>query len=372
MNKWIKTILVVFSVMILALSLAACNGGGSPADTTPSATPDSAATPSVTPDTAPTEDSVATLIADFSNGSPEPNQKEIPWKYEGQCDIGTLATSLSAATGLDFFADGRVEDDKAYVVWWDSSTLVSGLDDREQNEDFFFYDAVSLNWFMMDSMAATIKRNLPEVTEVYYSGENGAPVVFPNPEDMAEQGLWELPVDLIYEGSAFFLAHAGGKGDVEGYDDWGDGGDNGDGLAYWNGFDFGPNLSYSEEYESQGDPGDYLNAAEAAKLTFNNAKDTGYIPGYSDSVEYTMTLVDIADIDGDEFYVYRCDVDDALAVVFAYAYKIGDIYMQIEGGEWVPIIWGDGYDDYDDSGDGVDTINIAGGDYAETYYRSQN
>jgi hypothetical protein len=43
-----------------------------------------------------------------------------------------------------------------------------------------------------------------------------------------------------------------------------------------------------------------MNAAEAAKLTFNDAKDTGYIPDYSDSVEYTMTLVDIADIDGDE------------------------------------------------------------------------
>jgi hypothetical protein len=86
-----KCITIVF-IALLALSLAACNGGAEPADathstapdssttadTTHSATPDSsttaAATPSVTPDTAPTVDSVATLIADSSNGSSEPNQ----------------------------------------------------------------------------------------------------------------------------------------------------------------------------------------------------------------------------------------------------------------------------------------------------------
>jgi hypothetical protein len=329
-----RRITIIFTAL-LALSLAACDGGAKPADTTPSAAPDSSAA-DATPSNMPDEYSVATLIADFRNGSPELNQKEISWKYEGQCDIGTLAISLSAATGLDFFVDGRIEGDKAYVAWWDSSTLVSGLDDREQNEDFFFYDAASLNWFMMDSMAATIKRNIPEVTEVYYSGENGDPVAFPNPEDMAEQGLWVLPVDLIYEGSSFFLAHAGGKGDVDGYDDWGNG-DDGDGLPYWNGFDFGPNLSYAEEYEMQGDPGEYMNAAEDAKPTFDAAKDIGYIPGYSDDTEYKMTLVDIADIYGDECYVYRCDGEDGFAAGFAYAYQAGLIYMQGQMGQWVSL-----------------------------------
>jgi hypothetical protein len=113
-------------------------------------------------------------------------------------------------------------------------------------------------------------------------------------------------------------------------------------LAYWDGFDFGPNLAYAEEYASQSDSGEYMNAAEAAKLTFDDVRDTGHIPGYSDSVEYTMTLVDIADIDGDECYVYRCDGEDGFAAGFAYAYQIGDIYMQGQGGQWVPIIWGDG------------------------------
>ena len=323
MNKWIKTIFVVLAVMLLVLSLVACNGGTEPADTAPSAASDSSATDDVMSDSVPGEDSVATLIADFRNGSPELNQKEISWKYDGALDIGTLAVSLSAATGLDFFVDGRIEGDKAYVAWWNSSTLVSGLDDREQNEDFFFFDAVSLNWFMMDSMAATIKRNIPEVTEVYYSGEDGEPIVFPNPEDMTAQGLAVLPVDLIYEGSAFFLAHAGGRGDVDGYDDWGDGDDN---LDYWNGFDFGPNLSYAEEYELQGDPGDYLNAAEAAKLTFDYAYESGYIPEYGDGADYMMTLVDLWDVYGDERYVYRCERGD-FAVAFAYSYQSDLIFM---------------------------------------------
>jgi hypothetical protein len=244
-----------------------------------------------------------------------------------------LSVSLSAATGIDFFADWRIEGDKAYVAWWDSSTLVKGLDDREQNEDFFFYDAVSLNWFMLDSMSATIKKNIPEVTEVYYSGENGEPVVFTNPEDMAEQGLYELPPDLAYENSAFYVAHSGGKGD----EDMGGGGD----LAYWDGFDFGPNLGYAEEYEIQGDPGEYMNPAEAAKLTFDGARLNGYIPGYNDDTEYMITLVDLADIDGEECYVYRCE-GGSFAAGFACAYQISDVYMQGQAGQWVRLDIGDG------------------------------
>jgi hypothetical protein len=236
---------------------------------------------------------------------------------------------------------------------------------------------------------------------------------------MAEQGLYELPVDLAYESSTFYVAHSGGKGD---------------GLAYWDGLDFGPNLSYAEEYELQGDPGEYMNAAEAAKLAFEGARLNGYIPGYSDAMEYMMTLVDLTDIDGEECYVYRCD-GGSFAAGFAYAYQIGDVYMQSQSGQWVRLDIGDG--DYGDAAgsdpaevnwwgkynsidyalgisnydgdsfaftiddgvgggesgvaatapddpytaeygemvftfDGIDTIYITGDEYEQTYYRSQN
>jgi hypothetical protein len=96
---------------------------------------------------------------------------------------------------------------------------------------------------------------------------------------------------------------------------------------YWNGFDFGPNLSYAEECKCQSDPGEYMNPAEAAELTFDDVKNNGYIPGYSDDVEYTMTLVDIADIDGKECYVYRCDTESGdFSAGFAFPYQSDGIY----------------------------------------------
>lgn len=123
-----------------------------------------------------------------------------------------LADELSAWTGLDFtLNDVRFDEDSITVDWSKNSTLISGLDDREQKDDFHFYDAVSLNWFMMDSLAMTLKNNL-SITTVYYCSD-GQPITFPNPEDMAAQGLSELAVDQPYEGSAFFRAHAGGKGE---------------------------------------------------------------------------------------------------------------------------------------------------------------
>ena len=107
---------------------------------------------------------------------------------------------------------------------------------------------------------------------------------------------------------------------------------------YWNGLDFGPNLEYAEDYVSMGDPGDYLNPAEAARLTFDTMRDKGNVPEYSDSAQYAMTLVDIADVMGEECYVYRLDVespDGTIGAAYAYAYQSGSIYMQGHGGQWV-------------------------------------
>lgn len=114
--------------------------------------------------------------------------------------------------------------------------------------------------------------------------------------------------------------------------------ENGD-IPYWNGFYFGPNLEYAEEYQLMSDPGEYLNPAEAAKLTFDTMRDNGNIPDYSDGTEYTMTLVDLTDIEDGECYVYRLDIDapenDTLGAAYAYAYQSGNIYMQGQMGIWV-------------------------------------
>ncbi len=102
-------------------------------------------------------------------------------------------------------------------------------------------------------------------------------------------------------------------------------------LPYWNGLDFGPNLGYAEEYQIQSDPGDYANAAEAAKLTFDALKSGGNIPKYSDSTEYIMVLINIDDIKGEECYIYRLDDTGSNC---AYAYQSGNVYYKEAGGEW--------------------------------------
>ena len=114
-----------------------------------------------------------------------------------------------------------------------------------------------------------------------------------------------------------------------------------DDLPPWNGFDFGRNLEYREEHTLQGDPGEYLSTFEAAKVTFDTAKENGNIPDYSDSTEYTMVLVGIEDIEGEERYLYRLDIDEPTGTVgaaYAYAYQSGKIYMEGYGGQFVLIL----------------------------------
>jgi hypothetical protein len=128
---------------------------------------------------------------------------------------------------------------------------------------------------------------------------------------------------------------------------------------YWDGFDFGPNLEYREEFELLGDPGEYLNSAEGAKYTFNAVRETDYVPEYSDSTQYIMVFVGLDVIGGEECYVYRLDIDEptgTLGAAYAYAYQSGGIYMEGYGGEFVPILGGGRGDllpgEADDGGDG--------------------
>lgn len=157
-----------------------------------------------------------TLVADFSNGmsdgerktknTPLPPQNEMP--ASDALVAFHLADELSEWTGLKFSLNDVIFDEGFVTVDWASdSTLIAGLGNQSQKEGFHFYDAVSLNWFMMDSLAQTLRQNF-DISEVYYSYGHGA-VTFPNPEDMAAQGLESLPPDQSYEGSAFFVSHSG-------------------------------------------------------------------------------------------------------------------------------------------------------------------
>ena len=121
-----------------------------------------------------------------------------------------MAEARSLWTGLDFTLNAAsVEETAITVDWAADSTLVAGLDDREQKEDFFFYDQDSLRWFMMDSLYQTLLANF-SVEEIYYTMEGGLELSF---DEMYPVSAF--PADIPYMGSPFYFAHAGvpGEGD---------------------------------------------------------------------------------------------------------------------------------------------------------------
>lgn len=123
----------------------------------------------------------AVLYADFSYGATEAEAgdliqtHELP--YEGELTPELLAEGLSELTGLDFEIDSFAEtDDGLSVDWAAESTLLMGLDEREQKDGFFFYDVETLSWFMLDSLSRTLRENLG-YESIYYTMNGGEDLV---------------------------------------------------------------------------------------------------------------------------------------------------------------------------------------------------
>ncbi len=152
----------------------------------------------------------AVLIADrsFGNGDLSDAVQRFDAVSQAEIDENALSAGLSLLTGLDFSVHCEyVEGMGLMVDWQPQSTLVAGLGERAQKEEFFFYDAVSLNWFMMDSLYATLRENLA-VGDIYYTMDGGREL-----QPMGMDFPTAFPVDIPYMGSAFYLAHSDVKGD---------------------------------------------------------------------------------------------------------------------------------------------------------------
>ena len=84
------------------------------------------------------------LYADFSCGSEVAQENGListETATVSELTPQALAEALSLWAGLDFTLNAAsVEETAITVDWAADSTLVAGLDDREQKEDFFFYD----------------------------------------------------------------------------------------------------------------------------------------------------------------------------------------------------------------------------------------
>lgn len=148
----------------------------------------------------------AVLYTNMTTGNDSPDIKQHDWVYTGDLTAEKLAAGLSEITGLDFNIAVTAGKEGLFVDWKENSTLIANLDDREQKEAFHFFDADSMRWFMMDSLWLTLTKNL-EVEDVYYTMKGGKNLLF---EELYP--VKNFPSDLPYMGSAFFFAHADGKG----------------------------------------------------------------------------------------------------------------------------------------------------------------
>lgn len=181
-------------VMILALScilLVGCSEKGADASTTEPHEPS-------------TEKHTATLWM----GTTQSDLRSHDWEYSGELTAEILADGLSQVVGLDFFITSAIVPDGITIDWENTSTLLANLDDQEQKEDFHFYDADSMRWFMMDSLQMTLANNM-NFENVYYTMNGGQPLTFTQLEPVRR-----FPSELPYMRSTFYFAHADGEGGI--------------------------------------------------------------------------------------------------------------------------------------------------------------
>lgn len=188
MNKMIKSIFRVAFIVALITSFVACS---------------KAEEGTLAP-----EIHDLTLIADSSFGSINPKRDSIKHKViemESQPTLEELAKALTQWTGLNFSINKySIDKDIIYVDWSKDSTLVAGIDNPVSSQEFNFIDTVSLNWFMMDSLAKSIKKNFP-IKTIYYSQDGGKPLTF---DDGQGIGLMLLPIDQPYDRSGLLVIHS--------------------------------------------------------------------------------------------------------------------------------------------------------------------
>ncbi len=193
-----KKLCILLTLAMLICLFAACGSTSSPDAPTSSKPAESSQ------NTAESSSQTDILYAVFS----AEDVKEYPIKYTGaKKNAEELAHELSKLTGLDFTITASQTEDGWIVDWSADSTLIAGLDDREQKKEFHFFDADSLNWFMMDSLWRTLTENLDTET-VYYTMDGGRELVL---EKMSPAK--EFPSDAPYMGSEFYFAHADVRGD---------------------------------------------------------------------------------------------------------------------------------------------------------------
>ena len=198
----------IFLTLAMLICLLVACGSASPSGESASSPSDASASSKPTEPSQSTAESTQSdvLYAVFS----AEDVKEYPIEYTGtRKNAEELANELTKLTGLDFIITASKADDGWIVDWAADSTLVAGLDGREQKKEFYFFDQDSLRWFMMDSLWRTLTENL-DAENIYYTMDGG--------QELAFEELYPVngfPSDIPYMGSEFYFAHADVRGDEE-------------------------------------------------------------------------------------------------------------------------------------------------------------
>jgi hypothetical protein len=104
--------------------------------------------------------------------------KEYPALYVGDLTVEAIAMCLSELTGLRFDIT-TVANDHGYLTvdWSADGTLFTGPSEEQNEGDFPFGNYESLAWFMLDSLNLSVKLNLPDLGDIYYSMDGGKALV---------------------------------------------------------------------------------------------------------------------------------------------------------------------------------------------------
>ncbi len=125
---------------------------------------------------------------------------QYPFTYQGELTVDVLNSALKTLTNLDFNINSIVVNgDSAVVDWSSTSSLISGLGNVEQKEEFFVFDNVSLNYLMLDTVFSTVTNNY-SVINVYYTMDGGSELV---PTDMGQYVTF--PLNERYMGSGYYI-----------------------------------------------------------------------------------------------------------------------------------------------------------------------
>ncbi|WP_027398454.1 hypothetical protein [Anaerovorax odorimutans] len=198
---------ILVEILVLCVLLSGCGNNGTIQEKKSAASSDKIVSEQTSDIKTTSKKKTAILYTNMETGSESGEFQTHSFKYSGKLTAKTLAKGLSQLTGLDFIITVSNKDENIYIDWAQDSTLIANLDDREQYEEFFFFDCDSMRWFMMDSLWRTLKENLG-VENVYYTMNGGKDLVFD-----ALYPIKEFPADVPYMGSAFYSAHANVKGD---------------------------------------------------------------------------------------------------------------------------------------------------------------